>query len=598
VSTRRVLHLHLGLRFGYSCDEDSCSRVEGFLREIERLETKKPVPLYWNCPVVPLLEKQNQAAANLVAAIRRRIESRQDQIVPSGFFGMPHPQLLPEELQHELLWCYRNPWFPALKNLFDMNPEHILPVHPDLFSEAAENAYSRHGFRTIGIPTPLYRLFPCTGNRKRADLKPLSHSRYTIRGSDSEVNLVPIAVLRPEEVTPEGIDTLLSCKADALYMVFDLTEGTSGGDSGEPAAVERLFGMLSRHRRLEFLPFSAGTQKSVAVPIDPAQLLSFAAPVAKCSESRIWDQIENLRKKKRKSNLQMRDLLKFIGETLPSGPTARPGRVKKDDEPKLEITNISMAGAVTLIGVGLQATFSEGRLSNLIDHGKKVLPGEPGRSFFTIDARRELLQTDSAFSFDREGQTGLRSMLSSRTSKDRETVQVVLDYYFADDQNRLILDIMVRYPSLSRKIVTESAPLELCLCSFTEDDHPMIEVEVPNRDPYRESVAPGPGVFVLWGKRFSLQQGNRSVELQVAPLQKTRVEQIEFRIEKKRFVPRGSKAAGRPHPLLKPQGSTYLLWTNLGGSYLPQPAADLSARRLNLSYGIRFSGAAGSGKRS
>jgi len=67
------------------------------------------------------------------------------------------------------------------------------------------------------------------------------------------------------------------------------------------------------------------------------------------------------------------------------------------------------------------------------------------------------------------------------------------------------------------------------------------------------------------------------VELQVAPLQKTRAGQIEFRVEKQR-------------------GSTYLLWTNLGGSYLPQPAANLSARRLNLSYGIRFSGAAGRGK--
>jgi hypothetical protein len=256
-----------------------------------------------------------------------------------------------------------------------------------------------------------------------------------------------------------------------------------------------------------------------------------------------------------------------------------------------------MAGAVTLIGVGLQATFHEGRLSNLIDHGKKVLPGEPGRSFISFDARRELLQTDSAFSFDREGQTGLRSMLTSRRAKEHETVQVILDYYFADDQNRLVLDIEVRYPSLPPGTVTESAPLELCLCSFTEEDRPTMEAELPNRDPYRQGVASAPGVFVLWGKRFRLQHGNRSVELQVEPLQKTRTEQIEFRVEKRRFAPRGSTAsllsAGRPYPRLKPQGSAYLLWANLGGSYLPQPAANLSTRKLNLSYGIRLSGSGG-----
>ena len=577
MSTGHSLQLHLGLRFGYSCDKDSCSRVEGFLREIERLETKNSIPLYWNFPVAPVLEKQTRAAANLVAVIRRRVESRQDQIVPSGFLGIPHPQLLPEELQHELLWCYRNPWFPALKNLFDMHPEHILPVYPDLFSEAVGSAYSRHGFRTIGIPTPLYRLSPGAVNKKRAALKPLSHPCYTIHGSDSGANLTPIAVLRPQEVTPEAIDALLSSNADALYIMFDLTDGSSGGDSGGPAAVDRLFGMLSKHRRIEFLPFSARNQKSAAVPIDPAELLTFVSPVGRCSEGRIWDQIENLRKKKRKSNLQMRDLLKTVAEAAPSGTAARSGQDKNDDEHKIEITNISMAGAVTLIGVGLQATFSEGRLSNLIDHGKKILPGEPGRSFFTFDAKRELLQTDSAFSFDREGQTGLRSILSSRIGKERKAVQVILDYYFADDPNRLILDIVVRYPSLSPAIVSESVPLELCLCPFTEDAPPTIEVEIPNRDPYRESLVPGPGVFVLWGKKFRLQQDNRSVELQVAPLQKTRAGQIEFRVEKQR-------------------GSTYLLWTNLGGSYLPQPAANLSARRLNLSYGIRFSGAAGRGK--
>jgi hypothetical protein len=82
---------------------------------------------------------------------------------------------------------------------------------------------------------------------------------------------------------------------------------------------------------------------------------------------------------------------------------------------------------------------------------------------------------------------------------------------------------------------------------------------------------------VLPGKRFRLQRDNGVVELQVSPRQTTRSEQVEFRVE-------------------KPRGRAYLLWANLGGSYLPQPAADFSARSLILSYSIRFSAAAGRGK--
>lgn len=537
------------------------------------MEKEHPIPLYWNFPVAPVLEKQSRRTANLVAAIRRRIRSGHDRVVPSGFSRAPHPLLLPEELQRELLWCYRNPWFPALKDIFAAHPEVILPAHPDLYSEAAGNAYSRQGFATIGIPIPLYRFSPPPGSSRWAGLKPLAAPEYSIRGANSGARLRPIAVLHPEEVRREGIDSLLSAcgKSDTLYMMFDLSDGNSGDDSAWPAAVERLFRQLTRHRRIELHPFSSEPQKTAPTPVDPAELLKFVEPVGRFSDSRIWDQIENLRQKKRRSNLQMRDLLKSIASAAPSSTTVSSGQTKTDETDALEITNISMAGSVTLIGVGLQATFSEGRLSNLIDHGKKVLPGETGRSVFTFHSKRELLQTESAFSFDREGQTGLRSILSSRIGKEGETVEIILDYYFADERSCLTLDITARYPPLAPGIVAESTPLELCLCSFTEDDRPEIEVQAPDRDPYSYAVTAGPAVFVLAGKRFRLQHGNCSVELQAEPRQKTRSEQIEFRIEKQR--------------------NRHLLWTNLGGSYLPQPAANLSARRLNLSFGIRFGGA-------
>lgn len=596
MSTGRPLHLHLGLRFATSFDRQVSSRAAGFLEEIENLEDKFTIPLYWNFPTAPVLEKQSRKTAKLMEAIRKRVGTAQDRIVPCGFSAAAHPLLLPEELQRELSWCYRNPWFPALKNLFDARPEAIVPVHPDLYSEAAENAYSRQGFNVIGIPIPLYRLRPPQGKNRWTELRALAASDFSIRGAASDAILRPIALLRPEEVTAEGINTVLSAcgREDALYLMVDLSDGIPSGDSAGSEVAQRLLRLLSRHRRTEFHPFSVEPRNPAPTPIDSVELMKFVEPVGRCPERGTWDRVETLRNRKRKSNLQMRDLLQTLSAAAPSAAIPAPDRTKNRGTDTIEITSISMAGSVTLIGVGLQATFSRGRLSNLIDHGRKALPGRPGRSVFTFSNKRELLRTDSAFSFDREGQTGLRSILSRRLDKGQKSVQIILDYYFADEHSGLALDITASYPTLAPGIVSESTPLELCLCSFTEDNRPRLEVETPDRDPYRHSVASGPGVFVLSGKRFRLQQNNFVVDLQVSPRQKSRVGQIEFRAEKQRFMPRGSAAIGRPYP----RGRRYLLWANLGGSYLPQPATNLSARRLDLSYAIRFSGTVRKDRRS
>jgi hypothetical protein len=581
MSNGRLLRLHLGLRFATSIDRQVADRAEGFLEEIERLEEESPIPLYWNFPAAPILEKQSRRAAVLIEAITKRVRSGQDRIIPSGFSAAAHPLLLPEELQRELMWCYRNPWLPALKNLFDARPEVILPVHPDLYSEATEKAYSRQGFTTIGIPVPLYRLSPPSGKNRWTELRALAASQYSLRGASSAAKLRPIAWLRPEEVTEEGINTVLAAcgREDALYLMVDLSDGTPSGDSAGSGVAQRLLRLLSRHRRTEFHPFSVEPRKPAPDPIDCAELMKFVEPVGRSPERGTWDRIETLRNRKRKSNLQMRDLLQTLAAAETSAAIPAPDRSKNRGTDTIEITSISMAGSVTLIGVGLQATFSQGRLSNLIDHGRKALPGRPGRSVFTFTNKRELLRTDSAFSFDREGQTGLRSNLSRRLDKGGKSVQIILDYYFADERSCLNLDIRACYPPLPPGIITEVAPLELCLRSFSEDDRLVIEVQAPDREPYRENVAAAPGVIALWGKNLRVKQGSWSVELLASPLQQTQSEQIEFRVEKQ-------------------PGKSYLLWVNLGGSYLPQPAAKLSTRKLDLSYAIRFGGAGGRGKSS
>lgn len=544
------------------------------------MEAEQSIPLFWNFPVASVLEQRSRSSAALVSSIQRRMRAGEDRIIPAGFTGAPHPLLLPDELERELRWCYRNPWFPAGTNLFAVQPEFILPVYPQLYAESRTRAYSSHGFRIIGIPIPLHRLFTAAGKIKWTDMKPLTRTDYSLPGGNSTARLRPIAVVKPAEITPEGIEGLLTAcgRAASLALMLDLNDGNREKETGEAAVLLRLLHLLSRNRMIRFQPFPAENPESTAPEVDPGELLKFLPGICGDSTTEDWSRIETFRKKKRKTNLQMRELLETIAAASPSHTTGRSGRPGRRES--VEITNISMAGSVTLIGVDRQATFHRGLLSNLIDHGEKVLPGEAGRSVFTMDGKREYLQTESAVSFDRRGESGLRSTLSTRTGRQDRGVQAVLDYYFCDEHAYLIVDQTICYPPFRSGVVMEVIPLELCLCSFSDGKPPVLTVEDPDGDPRVETVTAHPRIILLWGRVFAIQHGNHRVELLTAPGRHTRSGQIEFRVEKKRGGARGG---------------AYLLWANLGGSYLPQPASGLSARVLNLSYGIRFSAAPGGG---
>jgi hypothetical protein len=569
VNTPRPFGLYLGLRFA-SADAALAKR---YLEEIEKLETEQPIPLFWTFPVAPVLERRS--SANLVSAIQRRVREGEDRIVPAGFTGAPHPLLLADELERELRWCYRNPWFPAVGNLFGAHPEVIIPVYPELYAEGSTGVYGSHGFRVIGVPIPLHRLFTAAGKNKWTDLKPLTRADYSLPGGNAAVNLRPVAAVKPEEVTPETIEGLLTAcgRAPCLALMLDLAGGNRENAADAAAVLQRLLLLLSRHRNRKIQPRSFPAENVEAIPpeVDPGELLKFLPGAGGDSTGADWDRIETLRRKKRKTNQQMRELLDATAAAVSPHTTGRRARAGRRES--IEITNISMAGSVTLVGVDRQATFHRGLLSNLIVRGEKAFPGEAARSVFTLDGRREYLQTESAVSFDRKGESGLRSTLSTRADRQGRSVQVTLDYYFCDEHDYLTVDQTISYPPFRRGVVTEVMPLELCLCSFTEGEPPTLTVEDPEGDPRCEPVTAHPGIVLLWGKVFRVRHGNRSVELLAEPAQPTRRGQIEFRVEKKRGAARGG---------------VYLLWANLGGSYLPQSAADLSDRRLNRVCGIRF----------
>jgi hypothetical protein len=225
-----------------------------------------------------------------------------------------------------------------------------------------------------------------------------------------------------------------------------------------------------------------------------------------------------------------------------------------------------MAGSVALIGAAVQANFVEGRFSNLVKRGKEVLAGKPAQSFLTVGAKRVVLQTESAFSFERGGETGLRSTLSARIGEKSQPIRVVLDHYFEGNEPTLRLDIGIQYPPIRQGLLYESAPLEICLYSFTQDDSLLIEAELGNGMRYSETVPHQKTLKRLYGKSFRIVKQDAVVQLTAAPDYKTRTEQIEFQVRKQR--------------------GGYLLFANLGGSYLPQRAGFITNRMHVLSYWI------------
>jgi hypothetical protein len=397
--------------------------------------------------------------------------------------------------------------------------------------------------------------------------KPFAESAYPIAGSRSKALLQPVVVVRSANEASEAIS---SVKTNNLFVLFDPWQGRIQSEPPDVGTLASLIELLTRRRKVDFLSFREKPSKKLSVSVDPTDLLNFVEPHGRLDEQTVWTQIENLRKKKRKTNKQLCIILESLAGANPNNMLKRDKATVAAVRDELQITNVSMAGSVALIGKTVQATFVEGRLSNLVKRGIEVLAGKPAQSFLTVGAKRVDLRTESAFSFERDGQAGLRSTFSARIGEESQRIRVVLDHYFEGDEGMLRLDIGVHYPLIPNALLYESAPLEICLYSFTQDDSLRIEVELANGTRYSEALPHQAMLKRLYGKKFRITKGNAALQLIAAPAYKTRTEQIELQVRKRR--------------------GGYLLFANLGGSYLPQTAGFITNRKQVLSYGIGLPG--------
>jgi hypothetical protein len=271
-------------------------------------------------------------------------------------------------------------------------------------------------------------------------------------------------------------------------------------------------------------------------------------------------------RRRRRSDADLRSVLEAMAGA--SRPAARNRERTRPSSEQVLIA--SMAGQVSLDGPRFAATFEDGRFTGLRQDGTQILAGLPARSFLVLKGKIQQLQTESAFSFEREPESGLRSVLKARLPGTESDIRLQADAYFRDQELELELDFSLSFPVFAPGTMLEQlAPFELVLFVLGRQRQAQISCELGYGLVHRQALAAEPACRLLYGTRFLLS-----------------------------CLPTGGPAltlaAGGITPLVLPlrvqrERGRHLLLANPFGSYSPVPAEAYSGRteRFSLRIGLQ-----------
>jgi hypothetical protein len=560
MSRKKPLRLLLGLRLRDPGSETACRSALAALEQAESLASA--LPLHWNLPLAPLAGAGSRAAAELRTRIKARIKTGADTVLPAGFRGAPHPLLLAEELDRELAWCRRNPWLPGAKSLLGQEPAHILPMVPDLLREQASGVYSRRGFVSVGVALPLEQAVRLLFARRGS-------YRFLLAQTTGRAAFFS-CLLPPPVADPARLASLPDSLAVEQQPLFLLLEA-----GAEPAGPQLTSLLQALEARFVLEPLSLGRDElfpagnaGAQPPCDPAALLSALDPLElngpRLLEGAAFAAALRARRR-RKSEADLRAVL----DTVSGAPrSSARNRERARPSPK-QVLIASMAGMVSLDGPGFAATFDDGRFTGLRRDGTQVLAGLPARSYLALHGKIQELQTESAFSFEREPESGLRSVLKARLPGTDGDIRLQADAFFRDGEQELELDFSLSFPVFAPGAVLEQlAPFELVLFILGRQEQAQVTAELGGGLVHQQTLAAEPACRLLYGTRFLL-----------SPLPAR--------------GPSLSIAAGSPEtgPLVLPlrvqrARGRHLLLANPFGSYSPAPAVGFSGRAESFSLRI------------
>ncbi len=555
---KKPLRLLLGLRLRDPGSPGACRAALAALAEAESLDS--PLPLHWNLPLAPLAAAGSRAAAELGTRIKARVKTQADTVLLAGFRGAPHLLLQAEELDREIAWCRRNPWLPGAKSLLGQEPAHLLPLSPDLLREQACGLYSRRGFVSVGVALPLEQALRLLFARRGC-------YRFLLAQEPGRA-AVYSCLLPPSGIDPArlaGLPDGLEVGQQPLFLLLEL-----GAEAAGPRLTPLVQALAARYE-LEPLSlsrdpvFPAGNE-SGQPPYDPAALLSAFDPLELNSPQVLEGTARAAALRGRRRRRSDADLRAVLDAT--AGAPRSAARNRERARPSAEQVLIaSMAGLVSLDGPRFAATFDDGRFTGLRQDGTQVLAGLPARSYLVVKGKTQELQTESAFSFEREPESGLRSVLKTRLPGTDGDIRLQVDAYFRDQE--LELDFALSFPVFPPGTMLEQlAPFELVLFVLGRQEQVQVSSELGDGLAHRQTLAAEPACRLLYGTRFLLSSlPARGLALTLAA--------------------GGIGASPLVLPLrVQRERGRRLLLANPFGSYSPAPAAAFSGRTESFSLRI------------
>jgi hypothetical protein len=555
VSPKKALNLLVGLRLNSRPGKEMYTLVESLLEESAALDADGGFPLQWIFSVRPLLEHTSRDLDNLLVEIKARSASRRDRVVAAGFQGAVHPLLTAEELDKELAWCRSHTAAAGFAPLFGAAPAAIMPDWPDPWRELGGGAYSRHGFKMLGLPQDPARAY-----------------RFRRGGNDGRALLfsyIPLPAGGRDELARRlrGLPAAVMPRENVLFLLFDTASLEAGrAADGKPRPLLRPL-LSALGERYAVTPASLADPELFAGAREAPGALDYLPIRADPIRRRSWLQAEPLRRKADRGDEDYRRIL----ELLSAGPDPPPPAAEKTAAPDQRVLDASMKGEVVLSGERFDACFCDGRLATLSFGGRPLLDAGPAQVYLELAGIRHDYFTESAFSFQGPGEHGLRAVLKlrlPRAAAPGAESRLLVDCYFKEDCPDLLLDFQLAYPELEDEAeITRIAPYELPLLAAAAEQDLRVLARYPDHGQVKHRFAPVPAgteeeLRLLSGSEFILDCGGRRLALRFA----------------------GSPRVGLLEFCRRRRGGRQFLFANLNGSYRPTRGGRYSGIRERFSF--------------
>lgn len=375
----------------------------------------------------------------LVTEIKARIRRRGDATATAGHADAPHLLLTNEELSRELRWARRNRWHTGIEDVFGVACDVLLPSSPGPWGPLATAARAA-GFRWLGMAGPY-----------DARREPASISTFLHFAAAS----LPVSETRSaRRYLPEALAAEMAAQAAAVSRGRAMLLIEPADVAALPAIVAAVADLAAIGGRLVTLAnvppdrddSSIGGEQASRVVADN----SLVPTTLGCSPPSLarWSAAATLRPARRVERCD-RLLSLFAGrdETSSAGPQP-PATCDRT-------LTASMPGQASLVAVGVEAEFVDGRLCHLRFAGAESAIVRPVRSYVTTAHGAVSFESVSAFAFD----GGLRELLALPDAG----MTLSVDYLLAA-AGALAVQVSLRCdaePAQLRRVVPIALPLHI-----------------------------------------------------------------------------------------------------------------------------------------